>query len=564
MTSAVSMPPSFGERNTGAPPRSSQNGVPIRSRVTARSAGETLASHARSGGAHVGEVRTGSCWYDPASVSSFSALDREVSADVVVIGAGITGLTAGYLLKRAGRRVVVIDRGRVGGVDTMATTAHVTCVTDVDLTALVQSFGRDHAQAAWDAGLAARDEIDSIVRDEAIDCEWAWVDGFKHAALDQDDTSALEEEAALAADLGFDARFLDAVPGIGRPGIALASQAKIHPGKYLARLAKLVDGDGSFVFEQTSSEEVTDEPLIVKAKSRHGTFDIRADYIVIATHTPLVGKTNMASATLLQTKLYLYTSYVVAGRLPKGSLPEALFWDTSDPYNYIRVDRLGDHDRVIFGGEDHKTGQEADTEARFRSLEQKARKLFPAIDLTHRWSGQVVETNDGLPFIGETSKKQFAATGFAGNGMTFGTLSAMLARDAVLGLKNPWGDLFDVGRTKVRGGAWDYLKENVDYPYYMIKDRFTGVDGQSLKELGRGQGMILSLEGQKVAASRDDAGRVTLLSPVCTHMGCIVRWNGAERTWDCPCHGSRFRANGEVLSGPADSPLERADIRVHA
>jgi len=245
-------------------------------------------------------------------------------------------------------------------------------------------------------------------------------------------------------------------------------------------------------------------------------------------------------------------------------MPEALFWDTSDPYTYIRIDRMADHDRVIFGGEDHKTGQADDTAARFRALEKRARNMFPELDVTHRWSGQVVETNDGLPYIGETSEKQFAATGFAGNGTTFGTLAAMLARDAVLGLKNPWRELFDVGRTKIRGGVWDYVKENVDYPYYMIKDRFAGAEGSSLRQLRRGDGMILSLDGQKVAASRDEAGRVTLRSPTCTHMGCTVAWNGAERTWDCPCHGSRFRPDGEVLSGPAESPLEPIATKVHA
>jgi glycine/D-amino acid oxidase-like deaminating enzyme len=314
-------------------------------------------------------MHTDSCWTDSASVSNYPALDRDLEVDVVVIGAGITGLTTAYLLKRAGRRVAVIDRGRVGGVDTMATTAHVTCVTDLDLANLVSSFGRDHAQAVWDAGLAARDEIDSIVRDDGIECEWTWVDGFKHAPHDRDDSKALREEAALASDLGFDARYMDAVPGLARPGVAYAGQAKFHPRKYLAHLAEVTHGGGSFVFEHTSSEEVTADPIVIKAESPRGTFNIRGGYLVIATHTPLMGKTNIASATLLQTKLYLYTSYVVAGRLPKGSLPEALFWDTSDPYVYIRVDRLRDHDRVIYGGEDHKTGQTADTEACFRALQ---------------------------------------------------------------------------------------------------------------------------------------------------------------------------------------------------
>jgi Rieske Fe-S protein len=187
------------------------------------------------------------------------------------------------------------------------------------------------------------------------------------------------------------------------------------------------------------------------------------------------------------------------------------------------------------------------------------KRLLPAIEIDHHWSGQVVETNDGLPFIGETSAKQFAATGYAGNGMTFGTLAAMMARDAALGLKNPWAELFDVGRTKVKGGAWDYIKENVDYPYYMVRDRLFGSEGRSLRALRRGEGKILTFNGERVAASRNEDGEVTMLSAVCTHMGCIVAWNRAESTWDCPCHGSRFRPTGEVLAGPAESPLEAVD-----
>jgi Rieske Fe-S protein len=246
---------------------------------------------------------------------------------------------------------------------------------------------------------------------------------------------------------------------------------------------------------------------------------------------------------------------VIGGRLPSGIVPRALFWDTADPYRYIRIERQGDHDYVIVGGEDHKTGQIADTATCFRTLEAAASRLVPGLEITHRWSGQVIETNDGLPFIGETSKHQFAATGYAGNGMTFGTLAGMMARDAALGLKNPWQELFDVGRTKVLGGAWDYLKENVDYPYYIIRDRFAGAEGRSLRAVHRGEGRILSLNGQRAAAYRADDGRVTLLSPICTHMGCVVAWNNSERTWDCPCHGSRFKATGEVLAGPAESPL---------
>jgi glycine/D-amino acid oxidase-like deaminating enzyme/nitrite reductase/ring-hydroxylating ferredoxin subunit len=486
----------------------------------------------------------------------YPALHRNLTVDVAIVGAGITGLTTAYLLKRAGRTVAVIDRGRCGGVDTAHTTAHVTCVTDSDVSELVDHFGKDHAQAAWDAGLAAIAEMDTIVTDNAIDCHWARVPGYKFAALTADadkERGRLQREASLASELGFDARFLDAVPFFNRPGVEFGGQARIHPGKYLAGLAALVHGGGSYVFEETESEEVADDPLAVKAAG--GT--INCDYVVMATHTPLAGKTNIASATLLQTKLYLYSSYVIGGRVPKGTIPDALYWDTADPYHYLRLDPHPDFDYVIFGGEDHKTGQSTDTEACYQALETSLQRLIPRIDVTHRWSGQVVETNDGLPFIGETSARQFTATGFAGNGTTFGTVAAMMACDAALGRRNPWDQLFDTGRTKIRGGAWDYLKENKDYPYYMLRGRLAGPDAPSLRELRRGEGRIVEIDGERLAAWRSDSGAVTLLSPICTHMGCIVGWNTAESTWDCPCHGSRFRPSGEVLSGPAESPLEK-------
>jgi glycine/D-amino acid oxidase-like deaminating enzyme/nitrite reductase/ring-hydroxylating ferredoxin subunit len=499
------------------------------------------------------ELVTQSYWEDSASVSRYPALDRNLTVDAVVIGAGITGLTAAYLLKQSGLSVAVIDRRRCGGVDSGLTTAHVTCVTDLNLSTLVKNFGRDHAWAAWDAGLAAIDQIDRIVGKEDLDCEWTWVAGYKHATPGgSTDARDFQEEARLASELGFEAKFVDAVPHFGQPGVEYGGQAKFHPRKYLFALARLIDGGGSHVFEHTESEAIEDSPLRVSA----GGHTLSCGFVVIATHTPLMGKTNMASAIALQTKLYLYTSYVLGGRLPKGAVPEALYWDTAAPYHYLRIDPHRDFDYAVFGGQDHKTGQETDTDRCYAELEKTAKRLLPEFDVTHRWSGQVVETNDGLPFIGETSSKQFAATGFAGNGMTFGTLAGMMAHDCAIGRRNPWRDLFDPGRTKVRGGTWDYIKENLDYPYYMVRDRIAGPDAKSLRGVPRGEGRIVELAGQKVAAHRNDRGQVTLVSPVCTHMGCLVAWNKAERTWDCPCHGSRFTPAGKVLAGPAETPLE--------
>lgn len=497
---------------------------------------------------------TTSYWIDSASLPRFTRVERDARFDVVIVGAGITGLTTAYLLAVAGRKVAVIERGTAAQIDTGHTTAHLTMVTDTRLTELVRRFGRDHAQAAWDAGLAAIARIDRIVQDEQIDCAFEWVDGYLHAPAGQgrqDEVAALRDEAALAHDLGFDAAFVEEVPFAGGPGVRFANQARLHPRLYLAGLARAITARGGTIFEHSEAGEFCDAPLGVTVNGR----TLTCHDIVIATHNPLVGVSKLASATVFQTKLALYTSYAVAGRVAHGDVPDALYWDTADPYRYMRIEPHCDHDVVIFGGEDHKTGQTADTNACYERLERLLKKLVPWVELTHRWSGQVIETPDGLPYIGAMADHQYAATGFSGNGMTFGTLGAMMSADAILGRKNPWVDLFEPGRAAVRRGLWEYVKENVDYPYYLIRDRFAGVEGRSLRSVRRGEGKVIERGGAKVAAYRDEKGATTLHSAICTHMGCTVAWNTAERTWDCPCHGSRFKTDGSVISGPAESPL---------
>jgi glycine/D-amino acid oxidase-like deaminating enzyme/nitrite reductase/ring-hydroxylating ferredoxin subunit len=496
-------------------------------------------------------------WIDSASMPTFAALDRSGRVDVVVVGGGIAGLTAAYLLTKAGKTVAVLERGRCAQIDTGHTTAHLTMVTDARLTDLVKDVGRDHAQAVWDAGLAAIAQIDSNVREHEIDCAFAWVDGFLHEPVrgSGDGAKDLQEDAALAADLGFDAAFIDDTPLRGGPGIRFDNQARFHPRKYLAGLAKAIVDGGSRIYEHSNAGEFGDDPVCVKANGH----TLKCDDIFIATHNPLVGNSSLIGATLLQTKLALYTSYVVAGRVSPGTVPDALYWDTADPYHYLRLDPHRDYDLVIFGGEDHKTGQASDTTDCFQRLEKTLTTLLPGVDVTHHWSGQVIETPDGLPYIGRASDHQYIATGFSGNGMTFGTLGGMMASDAILGRKNPWTDLFDPGRKAVRAGAWEYLKENADYPYYLIRDRFAGAEARSLRAVKRGQGKVIEREGTKVAAYRDEDGKTTLRSATCTHMGCIVAWNAAEKTWDCPCHGSRFTPAGDVISGPAETPLAKID-----
>jgi glycine/D-amino acid oxidase-like deaminating enzyme/nitrite reductase/ring-hydroxylating ferredoxin subunit len=485
-----------------------------------------------------------------------SPLDRDIDVDVVIVGAGLTGITTAYLLRNEGVRVALIDRGKVAAADTARTTAHLTYVTDYRLNELARRFGKEAAKAFWDAGAAAIDTIASIVQRTNADCGFGWVDGYLHASLREGDASQrelLQEDAKLANELGFEAAFVESTPIMQRPGVRFANQAKFHPREYLESLLRAIPGDGSGVFEDTKFEAVEDEPFAVLANGNR----IRCEYLVIATHNPLMGQKGLIGATLFQTKLSLYTSYVLGADLPKGSAQEALCWDTHDPYDYLRIDSHPDRQYAIFGGDDVKTGQEKNSADVFSGLETRLRKLFPQAQIRHRWMGQVVETDDGLPFIGENASREFIATGYCGNGFTLGTLAAMMARDRYLDRDNPWFDLLRVDRKPFHGGLWRYLKENADYPYYLLRDRIASASDGALESLGTGEGRIVAVDGKKVAAYRDEQGKLTLLSPVCTHMKCLVRWNVTDRTWDCPCHGSRFHPDGAVLSGPAEASLEK-------
>jgi glycine/D-amino acid oxidase-like deaminating enzyme/nitrite reductase/ring-hydroxylating ferredoxin subunit len=503
---------------------------------------------------------TTSYWQKTVDLPKFPSVTHDHEVDVVVVGAGLTGLTAAYLFKKAGHRVAVLDRGRFGGFDTGNTTAHLTFVTDTPLQKLVDQFKSEAAWLVWEAGRAAMEQIYNTVRKEGISCKFEWVPGYYHAGEgkgDDKERERFQKEAAVANELGFTAEYMESVPLMKRCGVRFPQQAKFHPLKYLAALAKIIHGNGSHVFENSAVTDVLEKPLAVKTEKHR----IRCSYVFLATHTPLMGKTGTMSAALFQTKLFLYTSYAIGAQIPSGLAMEASFWDTNNPYHYLRIDRHEKFDYAILGGGDHKTGQNENPAVPYRHLERSMTELFPKAKIDAHWSGQVIETPDGLPYMGETAEKQYVATGFAGNGMTFGTLGAMMAVDAFAGRKNPWAELFDVNRKSVVAGAWDYLKENKDYPYYYLRDRLAGAKGKSLAALGKNHGQILELNGEKVAAYRDETGKVTLCSPICTHLGCIVGWNNVEKTWDCPCHGSRFSPTGDVLTGPAEEPLKKAKVK---
>ncbi len=495
-------------------------------------------------------MKTQSLWSDTSSTPDFPPLRGKVEVDVLVVGAGITGITTAYLLKQAGSRVAVVDLQGVGSGETSHTTAHLTIVTDTRLHELASRMGEEQAQAFWGAGQLAMQKIEGIADELQIDCELKRIPGYLFAALGKDagsEAKSLQDDAAIANSLGFDASFVDSDPLFRRPAVRFPNQLKFHPLKYLSAIARALPGDGSHVFLRTSGSNINSDKH--ELSTDEGT--ISYDAVVAATHVPIQGERDTFHAALFQTKLAAYSTYALEAEVP--SVAESLFWDTNDPYLYFRFDNREGKTSAIIGGADHKTGQEEDTEKAYNKLSNVLQEHFPGSEPRHRWSGQVLETPDGLPYIGEVATRQFVATGFSGNGMTLGTFSAILIRDLITGRSNPWTGLFAPDR-KATVGAWEYVRENKDYPAYFLRGLIR--PPATLEDVQAGSGNIVQLEGKKRAVYCDQNGRRTVLSPICPHMGCVVSWNSAEKTWDCPCHGSRFTATGELIAGPAESNLE--------
>ncbi|MBA3564757.1 MAG: FAD-dependent oxidoreductase [Gammaproteobacteria bacterium] len=504
-----------------------------------------------------GSGATASFWLT-APLPEYPALAENAEADVCVIGAGIAGLTTAYRLVREGRSVIVIDDGPVGGGETSRTTAHLSNAFDDRYHEVERLLGADISGAVADSHSTAIDCIEQIVDREGIDCDFRRVDGylFLPPGGSKDELSK-ELEAAHRAGLN-DVRLVDrpelSSADLG-PALLFPRQAGMHPVKYLAGLAEAIDTQGGRICCRTRASEIEDgRPTRVHTGSGH---TITAQATVVATNSPVNDR------FVIHTKQAPYRTFVVGFKVAQGSMPRALYWDTLDPYHYVRIaGELDDrHDLLIAGGEDHKTGQKDDAELRFERLADWTRERFPVTgEPVYRWSGQVMEPVDALAFIGRNPGDEhvFIATGDSGQGITHGTIAGMLLCDLIVGRDNRWRDAYDPSRKSVKA-ITEFAKENINVAGQYAAWVTPG-DISAIEDIPAGEGAVVRRHARKIAAYRDADGTVHTLDATCPHLGCVVAWNSTEKSWDCPCHGSRFDATGRVVNGPSIVDLSRMDL----
>ncbi|HEY7375528.1 MAG TPA: FAD-dependent oxidoreductase [Polyangia bacterium] len=499
---------------------------------------------------------TNSVWSEATPAPAYPTLAGNETADVAVVGGGITGITAALLLARAGRRVAVIEARRIGKGESGKTTAHLTEALDVPYHTLISRFGLAGARMAADAQRAAIDRIAAFTDECGIDCDFQRLSGFAFAET-RGEQAALEREAAAARRLGLNVTLVDRAP-LPFPiagALRFDDQAAIHPRIYLQGLERAFVALGGRIFEDTQVVAI-DEGQPCRVISDRGV--VAARDVIVAAHVPIVNR------VLLHAKLAAYRSYVVGVDLAgQAGVGDGLYWDMADPYHYIRTQTIGDRRFLLVGGEDHKVGEADDTTAPFERLEAYVRVRFgrDVAPTDYRWSGQIVMSADGLPYVGRNSLSHdvFVATGYAGNGMTQGTLAAMVLADEICGRPNPLAELLDATRIKPLASAGAVLSENLDYPKHLLADRLPGSAAEGAEAVAAippGEGRVLSFGGERLAIYRNANGELGALSPKCTHLGCQVHWNTTEKSWDCPCHGSRFDPHGRVLNGPAVAALE--------
>jgi glycine/D-amino acid oxidase-like deaminating enzyme/nitrite reductase/ring-hydroxylating ferredoxin subunit len=500
-------------------------------------------------------ARVESYWIASTESPEFPRLEGDVSVDVAVVGAGITGITTATLLKRAGKTVALVEAKRILRGATGYTTAKLTAGHNVVYSHLERHFGAEGARLYAAANQTAVETVARMTAEERIDCDLERTENFVYSES-EDEVETLRAEADAARRAGLPASFTHEteLPFPVAGAVVVDEQAQFHPRKFLLPLARALPGEGSHVFELTRARDVRDgEPCVVETPLG----SVRAHTVVVTTHLPILDR------GFFFAKTHPKRSHVLAARVEPDRAPRGMYISTESPTHSVRSAEDADGRLVLIGGEGHKTGQEPRTDEREERLAAWARERFGFGEFAYRWATQDFYSVDRVPYVGRLrrgSSRVLVATGFGGWGMSNGVASALILTDLVLGRENPWAALYDAKRLKPVASARDFMKENANVARRWLGDRARAAAADDdVAGLASGEGRVLRLDGELVGVRRDADGALHAVSAVCTHLGCVVSWNPAEESWDCPCHGSRFAADGTAIQGPAVDDLTPRD-----
>jgi glycine/D-amino acid oxidase-like deaminating enzyme/nitrite reductase/ring-hydroxylating ferredoxin subunit len=497
--------------------------------------------------------RHASLWLERAADARFPRFQGDGRYDVAVIGGGITGVTAALLLARAGRSVVLVDQHAIAGGTTGHSTAKVTSQHGINYLRLRLTLGEGAARTYASGQEAAKERIAAFVADENIDCDFRRRPAYVYASSSWQ-RRLVEREASAARSAGLPATFVERsdvpLPFGTHGAMRFDDQAEFDAARYVRGLARSLGQAGGELFEQTRARHVDEgDPCTVRLE----TGAIRADHVVVATLLPFLDRGGYFA------RAFPNRSYVICARTGGPPLG-AMLINAGPPIRSLRDVPHEGGELLMVGGEGHHVGSGKARPERYEQLAEFAHRHWDVREITHRWSTQDYSADDGVPYIGRLhpfSKRVWIATGFKKWGITGGTLAGMLIADGILGSENAWSRLFSTSRIRPHAEAPRFLLENARAGVRMVLDRVREHGGRASDDLAPGEGGIVSHDGRKVAGYRDEGGRLHAISTRCTHVGCQVAFNAAETTWDCPCHGSRFTVDGDILNGPATAPLER-------
>jgi glycine/D-amino acid oxidase-like deaminating enzyme len=470
--------------------------------------------------------------------------------DVVIVGGGVTGITTAFELQKAGFQCLVAEAHSLCFGTSGGTTAHLNNFFDIGYNQVESRFGKEGTRLLAGSANEALSMYQQNMNELGIECGYEQNEGCLFA-IDDKQAAELDNILKASQNAGIDVRYTDKIP-VPIPfvkAIRYGGQAQLHPAKYVYALAQAFEQAGGSILQECLVTGVK-EGDVLEIQSGHGL--LRARKMIYASHIP-------PGVNSLHFRCAPYRSYVMAVTLEDGAYPDGPAYDMIDPYHYYRTQELDGQPYLIAGGEDHKTGHEKDTEAPFRRLEADLRKHFRIREIFCKWSSQYFDPADGLAYIGHlpgSSEQVFVATGFGGNGMTYSHIAARLLTDMISGNKSPYEELFSPGRIKPIAGFSSIVKEGFDVVSSFIGDRLDIVKLESPSQLAEGQGKVVKYDHESVAFYKDETGKLFAVNPACTHLKCIIQWNGTEKSWDCPCHGARYSITGEVLTGPSSKPLQ--------